>query len=382
MDPLASVHHSPRSARTIRGRRMSAVALTAVVMLAGCGAAPVVSQPETAGSSPNPPATPTAPLDATPSAASSDAIQVLPGEPWIVYQGGVQLPLRLVRPNGSDDHELLATPLDGTQGHPAWSPGGETIAFDVFTTHPATPGKERVSIWLAEANGTNARELAACELPCLQLAYPAWSPDGTQIALVAYEITAANEWGPSILQVLDVATGERRTVAASDDGLTGYYTPRWSPDGGSLVFVIETYTDLTETVTTGSAIAVVPADGSAAPSILTDPALFAGEPDWAPADRIIFGVGREEDVSANIMIVSPTGSDLRTLTSFGAGEGTGLEATWLPGGDRIMFVRGGLSARCAIAYVGPDGGDVEVVDWSLESSSDCTERTHAHLRPG
>lgn len=358
-----------------RNARMTPRALAAALILTGCGAAPVDTPSQNGGS------TPARSVDAAPS-GTSVAVEVRPGEPWIVYQGGIQLPLRLVRPDGTDDHALLVSPPDGRQGHPAWSPDGETIAFDLFTPHPATPGKDRVAIWRVEPDGTNASELAACELPCLQLAYPAWSPDGSQIALVAYEVTAEGEWGPSLLQVLDVATGERRTVTASDDGLTGYYTPRWSPDGGSLAFTIETYTDLTETVVTGSAIAVVPVDGSAAPSVLTDPALFAGTPDWAPGDQIVFDVGEEKAISANLMIMSPTGSDLRALTTFGADEGTGIEATWLPGGERIMFVRGGIGVPCAIAYVEPDGTGLEVMGWPLRSSSGCTERTHAHLRPG
>jgi Tol biopolymer transport system component len=333
---------------------------------------PVPSGVSTAGAATAPPATPSA----------TTAIPVVaPGEPWIVYQSGIEQPLRLVRPDGSDDHLLLPSSPGTVPGHPAWSPDGKSIAYDVYSPHPATPGKDHVAVWLVDVGTRIPTELASCDLPCLQLAYPAWSPDGTEIALMAYEITQDGEWARSILQILEVASGERRDVVASDDGLTGYYTPRWSPDGRRLVFTIETYEDVSEEVVTGSAIALVAADGSEEPKVLTDPALYAGEPDWAPSNRIVFGVGREKHVDANLMTIEADGSDLTPLTSFDPGEGRAIEGTWLPGGDRLMFVSGGTTGLCRIGYVDGDGTGLEVATWSLQSAPGCAERTHAHLRP-
>jgi Tol biopolymer transport system component len=312
-------------------------------------------------------------------AATPGRPTVQAGEPWIVYQGGIQLPLRLVRPDGSDDHALLPDSFEGDPGHPAWSPDGGLIAFDVFTPHAATPGSDRVAVWLVKPDGSDAREFAACDLPCLQTAYPAWSPDGAKLALIAYDVQADNTWGPSRLQVLDVATGERRTIAASKDGLTGYYTPRWSPDGVSIVFTIETYSDATEVDTTSSAVAVVPADGSTAPEVVTDLELFGAEPDWAPGADIVLGTGRNKAEDGRLMVVRPDGTGARPLGSFTSG--IAIEATWIDGGNRVMFVRGD-GGQCRIATIDPDGSGLEIAEWTLQSTARCDARTHAHLRPG
>jgi TolB protein len=75
--------------------------------------------------------------------------------------------------DGSNDVQLTDPSLIG--GSPAWSPGGELIAFDEF----ADQGR-RQQIFVMDANGSNVRQLTmdpnwACQ-------HPSWSPDGKQIA--------------------------------------------------------------------------------------------------------------------------------------------------------------------------------------------------------
>ena len=218
---------------------------------------------------------------------------VLPGEPWIAYMtnigGDGTDRLHLVRPDGNDRHQLV-TGLDGQQEHPDWSPDGSRIAFDHWTPDAAVPGRDLIDIWTAAADGSDARRVAACDLPCFQLAYPAWSPDGTQLAVVRFDEQVDGDWGPSAIEIIDVATGARRVVHESADGSIAYYNPRWSPDGSQIVFGLETYTDATEATFVSAALAVVAADGSdAAPRIITPPGVDAWEPDWHPSgDRIVF----------------------------------------------------------------------------------------------
>ena len=311
-----------------------------------------------------------------PSASTQDPgvtpFPVVPGEPWIAYMnntgsGGTDR-LHLVRPDGNDRHQL-ATGLDGQQEHPDWSPDGSRIAFDHWTPDAAVPGRDLIDIWTAAADGSDARRIAACDLPCIQLAYPAWSPDGTRLAVVRYDEQVGDRWGPSAIEVVDVATGARRVVHESADGSIAYYTPRWSPDGSRIVFGLETYADATENTLVSAALAVVAADGSDAnPRIITPPEVGAWEPDWHPSgDRIVFrtrfdpGDPADRTEPTDLYTIRPDGTALTAVTSFGLGTQRAIEPTWTPDGQQIVFtlIDGfGGGQIPAIALVDADGSNV------------------------
>ncbi len=96
---------------------------------------------------------------------------------------------------------------------PRWSADGRWVAF------LRDQGDGRMSLWLVDRDGERERKLTT-----VAGAYrdPAWSPDGTRIALADAGARAA-------LYVIDVATGESPRIA---DGAQ----PRWSPDGSWLLF--------------------------------------------------------------------------------------------------------------------------------------------------
>ena len=261
------------------------VALVAIGLIAG-GSRP----PSRLVDAPSQPATSaTVVLFPTPEvSAGPTPIPVNAGEPWIAYMNNIGAAdtdrLYLVRPDGGDRHQLQ-TGLDGQQEHPDWSPDGSRIVFDHAYTDPGVPGQERRDLWVIDADGTGATQLAACALPCLQLAYPAWSPDGTSVAYIRNDRQTGDDWGPTAIEILDLASGTTRTVISTADGATAYYELGWSPDGSRLAFGVETYTDATEATLVSARIATVRADGSdgATPRILTPPDLHASEPDWHPA---------------------------------------------------------------------------------------------------
>lgn len=314
---------------------------------------------------------------------------VLPAESWIVYQavGADSVPqhLRLVRPDGRDDHAFISPPvIVGEPGHPAWSPDGTTIAFDLIDERDSS-----ASIWMADVTGTPPERVAACDLPCLQLGYPAWSPDGTTIAVARYDVLPDGTAGPSHIEIIDVATGARRVVATTPDGASQAYTPRWSPDGERIAYVIETYPDASGSPILTSSIAVVDANSSlaTAPTIVTTPDQNAREPDWAPNERILFVAARSASglgslTSANLWTMSPDADDQTPVATFAAGDGWAFEPTWVSDGSRIMFTTGNATTgRLWLGFVDPDGTALEQSSWDLETPRPGIWRTHAHLRP-
>jgi Tol biopolymer transport system component len=311
-----------------------------------------------------------------------------PGEPWIVYQGGETIegawPIRLVRLDGSGDHVLQLGDLPGyDQGHPAWSPNGERIAFDLFTHLEGSP--DRVSIWSVDPDGGHPMQLATCASPCLELAYPAWSPDGREIALSRYDFEADGTWGPSAIEVLDLASGDRRVMTVTANGTSAVYTPRWSPDGSAIVFVIETYTDATEETVTSSVIASIPTDGSTStPTVLTSIDSVADAPDWGPDGHIALArfdsiKGRPE--SGTIATIASDGSDVRVFGRADSGLVVATEPTWTSDGRLLVGTGDPATGTQWLAWMHPETGQAERLPWDLVTATPGNQRTHHHLRP-
>ena len=322
-------------------------------------------------------------------AQASTRPPILRDEPWVVYQGGSvavgaggATPLHLVRADGTGDHLLLVPdPRIPDVGHPDWSPDGDRIAFDVWTAQASGP--DRLTLWTIGIDGTDLEEVAACELPCLQLAYPAWSPDGGSLAFARYDIGEGGAWQPAVIEVLDLATGIHRRVAQTPDGMSAYYDPRWSPDGRSITATLETYTDAHQGTATGSSVVVMDALGpTATPAVITPPDLLAAQPAWGPDGTIVFvttsAPGAWPD-DASLMRISADGSGLRGLVDLAPQTGVVSDPSWTLDG-RIMFtVANGSGSH--IATVAPDGTSLEHAAWPLSVPTGSIQRTYARPRP-
>ena len=131
---------------------------------------------------------------------------------WIAY---------IVWPEGTlwrskrDGSELLRlTSPSAFAATPRWSPDGKQIAFVAWKD-----GKS--GIYVTSAEGGTPQELVS-EGP--GLIDPTWSPDGNSLAF------GRNPWmqlSTIEIRIFDVADRKLRTLTGSE----GLFMPRWSPDG-------------------------------------------------------------------------------------------------------------------------------------------------------
>lgn len=95
----------------------------------------------------------------------------------------------------------------------------------VFSTRIAyvTKGGARYNLWVADADGFNARAALTSPEPIIS---PSWAPGGAQLAYVSFEARKP------VIYAHDVATGRRRLLANFKGSNSA---PTWSPDGRTLV---------------------------------------------------------------------------------------------------------------------------------------------------
>ena len=114
----------------------------------------------------------------------------------------------------------------GVNTYPAWSPDGKQIAFRRMLA------ENNSEIFVANSDGTDAHNLT--KHPAFD-GWPSWSPDGTKIAFASnrnlnYEVYVMNFDGNGVHKA---ANSEGRATA-----------PQWSKDGTKLFFPICKKSDL------------------------------------------------------------------------------------------------------------------------------------------
>jgi Tol biopolymer transport system component len=202
--------------------------------------------------------------------------------------------IEVVAPDGSGRRALVAG--EGRY-HPAWSPGGERLAY--------TAGAGELRIVTADGTGDTPLDLGG-----LIPSRPAWSPDGTRIAF------AGHRGGQVDLYVvhLDSARVERLTDDPELDA-----APAWSPDGSRLAYTrrVGYYAELWTLGPGGPAPLVTGAE--------------TATPDWSPdGARIAFAQGG--DVFA---VPAGGGAPARIVAE-------ASEPAWSPDGTELAFSRRGV----------------------------------------
>jgi Tol biopolymer transport system component/DNA-binding winged helix-turn-helix (wHTH) protein len=120
------------------------------------------------------------------------------------------------RRDGSERLQLTSPPLRAAQVQ--WSPDGKNIAFEAHL-----PGKP-VRTYVVSVQGGPVQEVFSQEG---EQSVPAWSPDGSTIAVALNVDAPPNAGAPRGIYLINWTTRKATKIPASE-GLT---SPQWSPDG-------------------------------------------------------------------------------------------------------------------------------------------------------
>lgn len=326
------------------------------------------AQASVAATSPSNVEAPAEPAANTTPAPTTQASQASPTErpsageqAWIAYQTdrngeGVWL----IHPDGTEDHQIAAD-IPGSEELPDWSPDGTRL---VVTTR----GRTTEPLYEYDLATNTSRQLFECAEPCAGDDEPAYSPDGTQVAfiralfpfvyskaVVGYVPSDCGIW------IGDIATGQVRQITSNTDPpCDREYMLRWSPDGSQLTYWRDPYENYQPA---GTAVFVINVDGSNERR-LTDPEMFAGEPDWSPdGEWIIFDTYPLHEFDAkvsNLYRMHPDGSGLEQLTSYETPDLRATQPRYTPDGRLIVFTAVTSSSRSLWA-IPAEGGEPTVL---------------------
>jgi Tol biopolymer transport system component len=317
--PAMAAHRTPTqlplSPALARPTRRSSSAVLIVVVLAvlgmlGMGGVLISAFSRRPAAANRPTATPAA----QPTVAPASRDWLLPGAPGRImfgqYSGGVAYNLMLATLDGRPPQALTTEGADFS-GLPA--PDGSKIAFARVTAKD-----KRAAILIGDLTTRGFQQVVA---PDGYARYPAWSPDGRQLAYT----TAPDRFGNFRLAILDLATGQTRFPGPDR---VGWVT--WSPQG------------LTYAARLGSEQAqdLFILDSHDVPRDLTNTSDVEEEfPAWSPdRARLAFvgsPAGAENLAQRQIFVIGADGGNRTQLTS---SAGAHSNPVWSPDGKWIAYL--------------------------------------------
>jgi Tol biopolymer transport system component len=268
------------------------------------------------------------------------------GEPaWLAYQtyrtgaDGVDATgIGLIHPDGTDDHPI-ATSVHEEQHLPDWSPDGMRLAFTVR-------GGKTEPLYEYELATDTTHQLFPYEDPCVGDDNPVYALDGTWVAFTRAlgPFVMSDALGSEVpsdcgLWIGELSSGELTQITSNTDPpCDREYDAHWAPNGTQLTYWRDPYVNGQPT---GTAVYIIDADGTGEER-LTDPALFAGSPDWSPdGEWIVFSTYPLLEFQccqvSNLYRMHPDGSGMEQLTHYATEELRAVHPRYTPDGQWILF---------------------------------------------
>jgi Tol biopolymer transport system component/DNA-binding winged helix-turn-helix (wHTH) protein len=146
---------------------------------------------------------------------------------WAAFARYPDCTLWVSRADGSDRRQITSPGLEAHQPH--WSPDGRRIAF--MGRMPGKPSQ----IYMVDASGGVPQLVKPGPL---DQGVPSWSSDGG--SLVFGELRDRKPDAEMVIRVLDLRTGTETVLPGSK----GKWSPRWSPDGRTILAQTTDFKDL------------------------------------------------------------------------------------------------------------------------------------------
>ena len=247
--------------------------------------------------------------------------------------------LRLISTETGERLQLTSGPFPKT--YPAFSPDGRQIAYesegDIWTVDRESGAIRRLTTHVASDRSAS------------------WAPDGRSIAFVS------NRWGRWDVYVMD-ARGERQMLRRLTSDAFREERPTWSPDGQSVLFL-----SARDTHFYSRAIYRVAATGESVRRLTREDNARNNLPSFSPDGRRLAYIS-DRSGYLNIWTMSPDGTDDRQLTRAAQDQDypendyiQSMGLHWSPDGTRLLYFTN-RSGNLELMIVRLETGETQVVE--------------------